>query len=67
MKNLTYEYTEVKKGWAVWFIQPDKQFLYSKTFNTREEAREYWEYKTDKNPKYKVVKVEETIITKVIK
>jgi hypothetical protein len=53
------------KGWAIWFIQPKQNFLYTKTFKTRKEAREYWAWKTNKNPKYKVVKVEESVVNTV--
>ena len=65
MKVPPFKHKETVKGWAVWFIQPKQNFLYTKTFKTRKEAREYWAYKTSKNPKYKVVKVEETVLTNV--
>jgi hypothetical protein len=56
---LIHDHSDTVIGWAVWFEQPDQKFLYSKTFRTRQEAREYWRWKTCKNPMYKVVKVEE--------
>jgi hypothetical protein len=61
----TYKNTAKNVGWALWFITPDQNFLYTKAFPTRKEAREYWAWKTAKNPKYKVVKVQEVITTAV--
>lgn len=65
MKKLSYTENKVIRGWAIWFIQPNQNFLYTKTFKTRKEAREYWAYKTNKNPKYKVVKVKETVVNTI--
>jgi hypothetical protein len=58
---LIHNYTTTVIGWAIWFEQPKQKFLYSKTFKTRREARDYWRWKTCKNPMYKVVKVKEKI------
>lgn len=65
MKKLSYTENTVIRGWAIWFIQPNQNFLYTKTFKTRKEAREYWAWKTNKNPKYKVVKVKETVVNTI--
>lgn len=55
--------TVTTNGWAVWYITPELSYVYSETFSTRKEAREYWTWKTEKNPTYKVVKVRETVRT----